>query len=344
MKKTIALLISLTLIFSTTVNAFGGGYSDVASKHWAFDAVNTMSDKMIIKGYPDGSFKPNNTVTYGEFIKMALIASTGEDAGNSAEGNWALNYYNKALEKKYFTEYDINKSQLGDAITRAHMALIISSILGDVKIENYEETQKGITDITYQTKYEYDITKAYASGILTGYTDNTFRPEKTLSRAESATVIYRLVDESKRVLPGTAADNEAAKTTNERLQGESESGTVNLAESSTSTLLLDDLVTNRADFRTLKNVTYYEIVNDYPYTMSKWKDLLGVECIVLENKDNSRGAFIIKGNKLIMLEDTGGYIYQVAGVTSASTFPNFDYIGFYNMNYETMILVPSPFK
>ena len=203
MKKTIALMISLILILSTAATVYGTGYTDIKIDNWAYDAVNTMSSKEIVKGYPDGSFKPNNTVTYGEFIKMALIAATGEDVGNANSGNWSENYYNKALELKYFTGYDIDKSQLGDKITRAHMALIISSILGDVKIDNYDEIQKGITDITYQTEYEYAITKAYAYGILTGYTDDTFRPDKTLSRAESATVIYRLVDESKRVYPAS---------------------------------------------------------------------------------------------------------------------------------------------
>ena len=331
------------MILTSSTAVYGGGYSDVRQGNWAYDAVAAMSDKLIVKGYPDGSFKPNNTVTYGEFIKMALVAGSGEDVGNSQLGGWALNYYNKALERNYFTEYDIDKSQLGDKITRAHMALIISSILGDITIENYDEIQKGIEDVTYQTQYEYDITKSYASGILTGYTDNTFRPEKTLSRAEAATVIYRLVDGGKRVYPGEETDSDAAKTTAERLQGESDSGTVNLAESSTSTLLLDDLVTNRAEFRTLKNVTYYEIVSDYPFTMSKGTNLGGIERIVLSNKDNSRVAFTVKGNKITMLTATGGYIYQVAGVTTASSFPDFDYIGFYNMNCDTTILVSNPF-
>ena len=208
----------------------------------------------------------------------------------------------------------------------------------NIDIKNYDEIQKGITDVTYQTEHEYDITKAYATGILTGYTDNTFKPDETLSRAESATVIYRLVDESKRVLPGK--ETETTKTTAERLQGESDSATVNLADSSTSTLVLDDLVTNRVNFRLLSNVTYYEIINDYPYTMSKGTNLGGIERVVLSNVDYSRAAFIIKGDKLTMLSPTAGYIYQVAGVTTASPFPDFDYIGFYNPTCDTMIFVP----
>lgn len=201
MRKIIALVISCLIIMSGAATVYGTEYTDVKANNWAHEAVKAMSDRSIIKGYPNGSFLPNNTITYGEFIKMALIAGTGADVGNAKSGNWASNYYDKALELKYFTTHDIDKSQLKFEITRAHMALILSSILGDVKVENYDEIQKGIKDITFQTKYEYDITKAYATGILTGYTDNTFRPDKTLSRAESATVIYRLVDESKRELP-----------------------------------------------------------------------------------------------------------------------------------------------
>lgn len=202
MKKAIAFTMTFMMILTSTTAVFGAGYTDVKQGNWAFDAVNAMSEKAIVKGYPDGSFKPGNTVTYGEFIKMALVAGTGQDAGNASSGHWAMNYYNKALELKYFTAADISKSQIGDRITRDDMALIISSILGDMKIENYDEIQKGITDVKYETKHEYDITKSYAAGILTGYTDSTFRPDKTLSRAESATVIYRLVDESKREIPG----------------------------------------------------------------------------------------------------------------------------------------------
>jgi hypothetical protein len=93
----------------------------------------------------------------------------------------------------------------------------------------------------------------------------------------------------------------------------------------------------------LKKVIYYEIVNDYPYSMSKGTNLGGIERIVLSNVDKIRGAFIIKGDKLTMLSSTGGYIYQVAGVKTASSFPDFDYIGFYHMNYDTIILVPTPF-
>lgn len=211
-KFAIAVTLVCTMIM-TSATAFAGAttrtFTDLKTTNWAYDAVSAMTDKGVLAGYPDGTFKPAGTLTYGEFIKMALIAATNEDPGNATSGNWAANYYNKALELKYFTTADIATSDLSKPIPRAKMALIISSILGDVKIDNADKIMAGITDVTSSAKYENDILKAYASGILTGYTDKTFKPDKTLTRAEAATVIYRFVEPSKRVLPdtsGTATD------------------------------------------------------------------------------------------------------------------------------------------
>ncbi|WP_312648912.1 S-layer homology domain-containing protein [Aminipila sp.] len=212
MKKLVSVLLTGALLIGAATVAYAGSsnaqsagnakYNDLKNTNWSYEAVNTMSQKGIVKGYNDGSFKPGNVVTYGEFIKMALIASTGQDVGNSATGNWAKGYYDKALELKYFGSTDIKAEQLNNQISRSDMALIISSILGDKKIDNYDKLESSLKDVNSTVKHDYDIIKSYASGIITGYEDSTFRPDKTLTRAESATVIYRLVDESKRVLPG----------------------------------------------------------------------------------------------------------------------------------------------
>ncbi|MDD4565993.1 MAG: S-layer homology domain-containing protein, partial [Eubacteriales bacterium] len=96
MKKITAFLLPVMLVMSAAYTAYGMEYTDVKSGNWANEAISIMSDKAIIKGYPDGTFKPQNTIACGEFIKMALIAATGEDAGNAESGHWALNYYNSA--------------------------------------------------------------------------------------------------------------------------------------------------------------------------------------------------------------------------------------------------------
>jgi hypothetical protein len=335
MKKIIVLILSVSMVTASAFTAYAADFSDVKQGNWAYEAVSAMSAKAVLSGYPDGSFKPGNTVTYGEFIKMALIAATGEDEGNSTSGNWAENYYSKAKELDYYTEYDINENSLSRQITRAHMALIISSILGDVKIDQYDEIQKGITDITFKTAYEYDITKAYATGILTGYTDQTFKPEKTLSRAEAATVIYRLVDESKRVVPGTASETEIPKAVNQKN--------------------IDEMITNLRSFYgstggfddDLAEAETYEINENYEKYGITLHENNGTRWIQFpaEMVTEIGRLYFIKGNEVIDLLRMGYGSGRVvtAGYDSDIDITTVDYIASLDI-YDHITFIVNPFK
>ena len=331
MRKVIVTLIAAVMIFGAAAASYGAEYADVKSTNWAHEAVSAMSDKAIIMGFPDGSFKPDRTVTYGEFIKMALIAATGEDVGNAQDGNWASNYYTKAKELGYFTEYDIKDDALNKQITRGHMALIISSILGDVKIKNYDEIQKGITDITYKTAYEYDITKAYASGILTGYTDKTFKQDKTLSRAEAAAVIYRLVDESKRVYPDAVSEEEESTGVKEKT--------------------IDEMITNLRTFVTgngrvdddLAEAETYEIDEAYAKYGMELHENNGTRWVSFpkEVAEELHDIYFVKNNEVIELgknDMTGETIGYFCDITTV------DYIASYQNSTKHLLLITNPFK
>ena len=49
-------------------------FPDLDSTHWAYTAVQFMVQKGVVKGYDDGTFKPNNSVRRGEFAKMLVLA------------------------------------------------------------------------------------------------------------------------------------------------------------------------------------------------------------------------------------------------------------------------------
>lgn len=202
-------------------------FKDLDKSHWAYDSINAMNEKGIIVGYDDNKFKPDNTVTYAEFIKMAVIADHEENVGVCSEGHWANNYYQEALDRGYFDRADISYIQLDDQISRSDMALILSNIIGDKEVANYESLDKALTDIKTTAKNEYHIKKVYTEGILSGYPDNTFKPEKTLSRAEAASVIYRLVDKTARVFPNIEEEEEGEELI---LEVEEETYTVELGE------------------------------------------------------------------------------------------------------------------
>lgn len=210
--KRISIIMTL-LLAATTAFAYGAEFSDVQSGHWAKSAISTMSEKHILKGYSDGQFQPNRSVTYGEFIKMVLLAGSNEDPGNAeSPHHWASKYYDQAVEYKYFLPKEIAIGQLGLEMNRGDAALVVSAALGEAEIKDYDQIEANITDITAQTKHEYAIIKAYASGLITGYEDKTFRPQGTLTRAEAAMIIYRLMNQEARQLP--EADKPTEENTN----------------------------------------------------------------------------------------------------------------------------------
>lgn len=49
-------------------------FSDVPESHWASGYIAAIADMGIISGYGNGEFKPNNSVTYAQIIKMLVCA------------------------------------------------------------------------------------------------------------------------------------------------------------------------------------------------------------------------------------------------------------------------------
>lgn len=182
-----------SFIYIDDVCASNYVYSDIKATNWAYNSVQAISEKGIIKGYPDGSFKPNNTVTYGEFIKM-VVASLGYDLPNAEKGkHWAYNYYDTAIELQMFPYSKIPTSMLDKEIPREMMAYIISQALGDIEVEYYDELKAEITDIKEGDEFIYPIVKVYSTGILNGYPDGSFKQESSLTRAETAKVLENFI-------------------------------------------------------------------------------------------------------------------------------------------------------
>lgn len=70
-------------------------FKDVASSHWASGAVNLAEGAGIMKGYPDGTFKPDECVSYAELSAM-LVGVLGYTP--KLQGTWPSNVISKATE------------------------------------------------------------------------------------------------------------------------------------------------------------------------------------------------------------------------------------------------------
>ena len=197
----LAVLLAMVIVFP------GGGavvfaadsFPDVPESHWASSYIDNVREVGIFQGFPDGAFRPENTVTYGEFLKMtALSLGEGNHFGaTSASSHWASPYYEKGLSEGWFSEREIPQAYLDRAIPREHMALILCGTLDSSGIFSFGGPLTGITDIHAGNPYAFEISVAYSEGLLNGYPDGSFRPKGNLTRAEAAAVLWRLLEKMK---------------------------------------------------------------------------------------------------------------------------------------------------
>lgn len=144
-----------------------------------------------IKGYEDGTFRPDNKMTRAEMASILSRISEAEanvpDKAYSdvSSTHWAKNAISSVTRMGLMGGYEDGTFGVDKPITRAEMAKLVSMLAGDL-----EKNGTGFSDISGHWAEGY-ILKAQGAGILNGYSDGTFRPNQVLTRAEAVTMINR---------------------------------------------------------------------------------------------------------------------------------------------------------
>ena len=86
---------------TATQQAAKSGFSDMTGYSWAEGYVAYAVKHGVTKGYPDGTFKPGNSVTMNELVTMVLRAAAYTD--EALGGTWPANYIAKATELNLLT-------------------------------------------------------------------------------------------------------------------------------------------------------------------------------------------------------------------------------------------------
>ena len=177
------------------------GFSDVSSSHWAHPYVTELAKKDIISGYDDNTFRPNNSVTREEFVKMIVGAAGLYKADSQCEftdvpaSAWFYSYVASAYAYEIVSGVTDTEFGVGTKITRQDVAVIASRIIKKFKSDATVPADTALTDIDTVSDYAVDSVKLLNGlGIINGYDDGSFMPKNTLTRAEAATIIYKLIN------------------------------------------------------------------------------------------------------------------------------------------------------
>lgn len=143
--------------------------TDMDESHWSYDYVLTLVTNGVVQGYPDGSFKPDNSITREEFCLMIyniLNPSEGEiRTFSDLDGSFAKHEIEVLAGLGIVSGYRGDLFSPKTEITRAEAASVVSRTLKVLNQENMDKAER--IEAPYVQKYD------------TGYEEEEFIPSPT---------------------------------------------------------------------------------------------------------------------------------------------------------------------
>lgn len=189
------------------VSAFAqatSSFSDVPATDPLSPAIEYLKAQGILQGYSDGTFKPKQTVTRAEAVKLVVaplvsaqdLASYTKTAFNDIpEGTWYLPYTEAARTKLNAIDGPPTKPAFngGNPVTLAEFLKIMEKANGIDPTSSYSEINSPIsTDVVNASDWYYGpVRYALTASMIIVSADGTIEPAKTLTRADVANLLYR---------------------------------------------------------------------------------------------------------------------------------------------------------
>ena len=180
-------------------------FLDEDSASWARDYIATANVKGLLRGDPDGKFRPNDPLRRAELVTAAIRFMNQERAALGWQGGlefedseeiessfpWAKGYLAQAAKLSLVSDQE--RFNPGAQATRLWAAEVLVRALG---LQEQAESMMGAVlnfldavDVP-QDKVGY-VAVALANGLLAGYPDGTLKPNQVLTRAELSALLQR---------------------------------------------------------------------------------------------------------------------------------------------------------
>ena len=189
-------------------------FSDVPAGAWYGELLEEAVSSGRVKGYEDGSFRPDRELSFGEFLAMMTGQETAEYAGGFE--HWATGHYARAAELGWISEGRFPARKLPAGITRREMALIAAAAAESAGLAPEVLPRFIYSDMKSSDSAERAVSLCTALGILNGYEDGSFRPDGALRRCEALKVVMSYERALERAELPAAGSTEGAA---ERLSG-----------------------------------------------------------------------------------------------------------------------------
>ena len=144
----------------------------------------------FVKGYPDGTFKPNQQVVRSEIATMlARFVTVNKDMAKQLKDirttDWYFDSFKTLVDAGIISGYGDNNYRPHDGVTRAQAVTMI------VKLKGLQPKSGGFKDVPGNAWYAGYAGAAREAGIVVGYNDGSFGGDRVVTRAEIIAMINR---------------------------------------------------------------------------------------------------------------------------------------------------------
>lgn len=186
-------------------------FDDLKGKdvEWAQRYIASLASKRVFEGYDDGTFQPRKTISRIEAITAAVRLMGLRDQAESADAKaanlnfkdadklkqkypWATGYVSVALQNDLFSESDdmIQPEKEADRLWATTLLVKAMKLQDEAKAKMNAKLPFRDADKIPAGSVGY-VAVAIEKNLIDGYEDNTFRPSKSVSRAELAALLDR---------------------------------------------------------------------------------------------------------------------------------------------------------
>lgn len=165
-------------------------FSDVPKSEWYYSYVTDLTTSGVLSGYEDGTFRPKNTVTLGEALKM-IMTSAGYPEQAPTDSHWASGYLAKAKADNLLPAGTVER--LDRAIDRYTIAMITVRAM---KLPTPAITVSPFSDMPVTAAAAPAVAALNSIEILLGKPNSPNKPlyqgEYAIVRSEFATIIWKV--------------------------------------------------------------------------------------------------------------------------------------------------------
>lgn len=201
-KRALAILLTLALcagLVSFTALAADLTFTDIEESEWYYSDVKTAVELGLLNGRSETTFAPGDNLTYSEVVKLAACIHQRYTTGSVTLTNGTVWYqpYVDYCKANGILNQDHDWSA---AVTRAGYMEIFAKALPDEALTAVNTVADGaIPDVPVTHASAAAIYKLYRAGIVQGTdVDGSCAPDSTITRAEVAAILTRMMDSTQR--------------------------------------------------------------------------------------------------------------------------------------------------